>query len=315
MQDTSDRQPDEYLAIGAVVDEIRREFPAVTQSSLRFLEREGLLQPTRTPGGHRLYTAADVQRIIQIKRWQARRLSLSEVRDRLKHWSSQSGSQALTPVFLDRALRGDLAAARQAVLTADDAGVGLLPLFSDVLSVALTEIGRRWEHGEVLVSQEKEISELVRDLIAELTLRHAPTQPSGGVVVAAGVEGELHELGLRMISGLLRSHGHWVHYLGASVAPRFLVEAVRRHRPKIVLLSAKLEPNLSAAREVLATLSTEAGEPVPSVIIGGAVAVRHEADLVRLGAIPIVATSLAAAMHTIEQLLDQEQAPALGSPG
>ena len=46
------------------------------------LEREGLLTATRTPGGHRLYAPHDVERIRQIKAWQAQRLSLEQIHQR-----------------------------------------------------------------------------------------------------------------------------------------------------------------------------------------------------------------------------------------
>ena len=73
-----------FESIGRVVEQLQAEFPDVTISSLRFLEREGLLRPSRTAGGHRVYTTEHVERIRQIKRWQAQRLSLVEIRERLK---------------------------------------------------------------------------------------------------------------------------------------------------------------------------------------------------------------------------------------
>ena len=74
------RQP---LPIGAVVAQLQPDYPDVTHSALHFLERQGLLGPQRTAGGHRLYAPADVQRVRQIKTWQAQRLSLAEIQQRL----------------------------------------------------------------------------------------------------------------------------------------------------------------------------------------------------------------------------------------
>jgi DNA-binding transcriptional MerR regulator len=60
----------ELIPIGRVVADLQGSYPDVTHSSLRFLEREGLVIPTRTPGGHRLYRPQDIERIRQIKAWQ-----------------------------------------------------------------------------------------------------------------------------------------------------------------------------------------------------------------------------------------------------
>ena len=74
----------DLLPIGQVVAELQASYPDVSHSSLRFLEREGLITSIRTPGGHRLYYRADVERIRQIKMWQAQRLSLDQIRQRLQ---------------------------------------------------------------------------------------------------------------------------------------------------------------------------------------------------------------------------------------
>ncbi|WP_034271931.1 transcriptional regulator FtsR [Haloechinothrix halophila] len=51
------------LSIGAVLTQLRPEFPDVTISKIRFLESEGLVQPARTASGYRQFTAADVERL------------------------------------------------------------------------------------------------------------------------------------------------------------------------------------------------------------------------------------------------------------
>ena len=51
------------LSIGAVLAQLRPEFPDVTISKIRFLEAEGLLRPARSPSGYRQFTDADVDRL------------------------------------------------------------------------------------------------------------------------------------------------------------------------------------------------------------------------------------------------------------
>ncbi len=62
-----------HSTISEAVALLRPEFPDLSLSSLRFLEREGLLRPQRTQGGHRLYSDHDIARIRLIKRLQAQR--------------------------------------------------------------------------------------------------------------------------------------------------------------------------------------------------------------------------------------------------
>ncbi|WP_216204962.1 transcriptional regulator FtsR [Amycolatopsis aidingensis] len=51
------------LSIGAVLAQLRGDFPDVTISKIRFLESEGLVRPGRTPSGYRQFTEADVERL------------------------------------------------------------------------------------------------------------------------------------------------------------------------------------------------------------------------------------------------------------
>ncbi|MEU0881800.1 MerR family transcriptional regulator [Lentzea sp. NPDC005914] len=61
------------MSIGAVLSQLRPEFPEVTISKIRFLEAEGLVRPARTASGYRQFSAADVERL---------RFVLSAQRDR-----------------------------------------------------------------------------------------------------------------------------------------------------------------------------------------------------------------------------------------
>jgi len=51
------------MSIGEVLAALRREFPDVTISKIRFLESEGLVEPARTPSGYRKFSHHDVERL------------------------------------------------------------------------------------------------------------------------------------------------------------------------------------------------------------------------------------------------------------
>lgn len=51
------------FSIGALVEIIKGEFPATTNSKIRFIEDKGLITPHRTGSGYRKYSRADVERI------------------------------------------------------------------------------------------------------------------------------------------------------------------------------------------------------------------------------------------------------------
>ncbi len=58
------------MTIGAVCKALAQEFPDISISKIRYLEDQKLLAPRRTPGGYRLYSTQDVQRLRTILRLQ-----------------------------------------------------------------------------------------------------------------------------------------------------------------------------------------------------------------------------------------------------
>jgi len=63
-------RPRKSMTIGAVCKSLQTEFPDISISKIRYLEDQKLLQPRRTPGGYRLYSQSDVQRLRTILRLQ-----------------------------------------------------------------------------------------------------------------------------------------------------------------------------------------------------------------------------------------------------
>jgi len=51
------------LSIGEVIDRLRSDFADVTVSKIRFLESEGLVEPSRAPSGYRKFSLDDVERL------------------------------------------------------------------------------------------------------------------------------------------------------------------------------------------------------------------------------------------------------------
>jgi DNA-binding transcriptional MerR regulator len=80
------------LTIGAVAKILGREFEDISISKIRYLEDQKLLSPRRTPGGYRLYSQADVERLREILRMQRDEfLPLRVIRQELAAGSRKGG--------------------------------------------------------------------------------------------------------------------------------------------------------------------------------------------------------------------------------
>ena len=54
------------MNIGEAVNNIKKTYPSVSISRLRFLEKENLIKPKRTKGGTRIYSEKDIDTILKI---------------------------------------------------------------------------------------------------------------------------------------------------------------------------------------------------------------------------------------------------------
>ena len=59
-----------HQTIGSVCSSLGDEFPDISISKIRYLEDQGLLAPRRTPGGYRLFSEEDIERLETILRLQ-----------------------------------------------------------------------------------------------------------------------------------------------------------------------------------------------------------------------------------------------------
>jgi len=79
------------MTIGAVCQLLRQDFPSISISKIRYLEDQRLITPQRTPGGYRLYSPLEVERLRTILRLQRDEfLPLRVIRQELE--SSTSGA-------------------------------------------------------------------------------------------------------------------------------------------------------------------------------------------------------------------------------
>jgi methanogenic corrinoid protein MtbC1 len=212
----------------------------------------------------------EVERLRRLKRLQRdERLSLAEVRERLKAGERLPSTKTLMGRFLRAALDGRMATARRVVLEAVEAGLPLERVQEEVLKPALYEVGERWEAGRLAVSQEHEVSALVRDILGELAARVPDAESPRTLAVAACAPGELHDLGLRMLTTELRRDGWAVHFLGANVPPEALAQAVRARQPQLVLLSITRREHADALGQAIRAAREAAGGRRTRILVGG----------------------------------------------
>lgn len=224
---------------------------SVSPELLRAWEaRYGLLEPIRSDGGFRLYTAQDAERVARMKRGLDEGLSAAEAARRALAQARPVQGLGL----LDDAQGGLLSAVRaydeaavQAVLDEALAGFALETVLRELILPALREVGDQWERGELEIGQEHFASNIVRERL--LGLGRFWGRGGGPLAILACPPGERHDIGLIAFGLLLRSYGWRILFLGADTPLTTLGQAVATTAPRLVVV-ASMDGSLLEAEAV-----------------------------------------------------------------
>jgi MerR family transcriptional regulator, light-induced transcriptional regulator len=216
----------------------------VSPDVLRAWERRyGLLRPSRSAGGYRLYTEHDEWRVrlMQQKLWTG--LSAAQAAQevaRMEPEDNRSEGSIETPLRLAQQLGASLETFDEDVaheLLDRLFGLhGLERAIRDALMPYLRELGDRWARGQVTVAQEHFASRLIEGRL--LALARGWNRGPGRRAVLACPSGEQHTLPLVCFGLVLRSRGWRNVYLGADTPPSTLHMAVDTVSADVVVLSA-----------------------------------------------------------------------------
>jgi DNA-binding transcriptional MerR regulator/methylmalonyl-CoA mutase cobalamin-binding subunit len=248
------------------VGELARRL-GVSPETLRAWERRyGVLRPSRTPGGYRVYGPADearARRMIALidDGWSAARAARTIARENAVS-ADDLDVPALAGLLEEALLDFDDERSHRLVDRLLTAHPRATVLEQAVLPV-LRDIGDRWATGAISVAQEHFASELLAGRLR--TLSRGWDQGAGPRAVLACPSAERHDLGLLCCGLALRDHGWRVTYLGADTPDRALEHAVARVRPDALVIGVLQADPLARAASGLAALAEQT-----AVLVGGA---------------------------------------------
>lgn len=144
-------------------------------------------------------------------------------------------------------------------------------ILKDGLIAGMNEVGVLFKEGEMFVPEV---------LISAKTMqkgmeRIKPLLVSGdvetvGKVITVTVEGDLHDIGIKLVGMMLEGAGFEVRNIGVDVPASAIVEAVKSETPDILAMSAMLTTTMGNMKEVIDLLKESGLDERLKVMIGGA---------------------------------------------
>jgi len=236
------QRPEPALAVAAVARRL-----GVAPATLRTWDRRYGLGPSEhSAGSHRRYTAADVERLLIMRRLtldgvapaEAARIALASADGAIAE-SAPGGSPGwVSPTTLvDAALAGDAATcARGLVLDAGSGVVEVTRWWTELLEPALAALARR----TVVERPGRDAAATLLDAArAALRARTALPPVAAPVVLVLGAPARTRPLVLHALAAALSVEGVDARVVGGPVGPHHVVELVTMTRPRAVVTHAE----------------------------------------------------------------------------
>jgi DNA-binding transcriptional MerR regulator len=279
--DTAAASPDRLFPIRTVAG-----ITGVHPVTLRAWERRyHLINPQRTPKGHRLYSQRDIDLIHRVVALLADGISISQAATLV---DAEGGVDTTRPdpwrPYLERMLAAITRFNEPDLDAVYNDALALYPvdIVTDRLIAPLLEvIGERWENGSGDVAEEHFFSAYLRNKLGA-RLHH---QSGAGVrarLIAACLPGERHDFGLLLFCLSAASVGYRLVLLGADMPLAELPGAARRARSDAIVLSGVTNPAAELLGVRLAELIRAAEVPV---FVGGRATLHHVEEIDAAGAV------------------------------
>lgn len=210
----------------------------VNESTVKRWADGGSIDCVKTPGGHRRFPVAAVMKFIQQNKLAVPELAHAmEINPDLRAHVLAGNIKKLAPELKSAAMAGDESTALNILRSAMAAKPDLLAIFEEVVFPPLREIGAEWEVGTITVDEEHLASQTIRTALTRLQPEIHDESQHGRLAVFGCFEEELHDIGLLCASIYLASRGWKTHFLGQMTPTRSLLNAIRKQRPHLVVIS------------------------------------------------------------------------------
>ena len=153
--------------------------------------------------------------------------------------------------YLEALQRGERHVASRLVLDAVAAGSSVKDIYLRVFQPAQYEIGRLWETNRMTVAQEHYCTAATQLIMSQLYSHVFAGAKSGRNLVATCVAGDLHELGVRMVSDFFEMDGWNTYYVGANVPHQSVIAAIVERDADVLAISATLFYHVESVRQLI----------------------------------------------------------------
>jgi methanogenic corrinoid protein MtbC1 len=131
---------------------------------------------------------------------------------------------------------------------------GTLPIkeiYRYIIQPFQVELGKLWHENQITVAEEHYATGITQFAMSMLYKKIFETPKKGKVLLGTCAQGELHELGIRMVCDYMESCGWDTYYLGANMPERAVLEMIADKKPDVIAVSCTMVYNVPKVKSLI----------------------------------------------------------------
>ncbi|WP_114752733.1 cobalamin B12-binding domain-containing protein [Pleomorphovibrio marinus] len=171
--------------------------------------------------------------------------------------------------YLEYLLQGKRQEATLLIAKLIQKGVAIKDIYEFIFQVSQYEVGQLWQCNKITVAHEHYCTAATQQIMSGLYQHIFSAKRKGKTLVACSISGELHELGIRMVTDFFEMEGWDTYYLGANMPDNQLQEALKEYRADVLALSVTLPTQVSKAKTLIKKIRDNRDLASLKIMVGG----------------------------------------------
>ena len=184
------------------------------------------------------------------------------------------GNQEIFDKLKDTIVNQDINGCPAATQEALDAGITAFDIINEALAPGMKIVGDKFEAAEIYLPQIMMSAKAMKSAmeILEPILAEEKTGEGVGMAVTFVQEGDIHDIGHRLVTTMLGANGFDILDLGTDIPNEDVVEAIAKNKGKKMILvgSALMTTSMLGQKDVVRLLEEENLRDAVKIMFGGA---------------------------------------------
>ena len=171
--------------------------------------------------------------------------------------------------YMENLLSGKTDLAAEIVFDSIKKGISVKDIYQDIFTPTLRQIGTLWETNQINVADEHFFTSATRTIMSQLTPYFSSQYKEDYTLLATSVNGELHDIGLRMVSDFLKLEGWDIFYLGANTPTGSIINSLKKKEIDLLAISCSISYNVEGVRNLINAVQSANLNRKVKVMVGG----------------------------------------------